>query len=98
MHPLTPSGRLGLVLHPSNDPAPVIEKLMSWARAHGKRVLVDARDAARVPDGVEPVSQAQLVDEADALVSLGGDGTMLGALRLAAGRARPLLGVNPGKL
>jgi NAD+ kinase len=98
MQTLNPAGRLGLVLHPSNDPTPVVEKLMSWARSHGKQLIVDSRDAARLPDDVEPVSEAQLVDEADALISLGGDGTMLGALRLVAQRPVPILGVNLGSL
>jgi NAD+ kinase len=98
MQTLKPGGRLGIVLHPRSDPTPVVEKLTSWARSHGKQVIVDARDAARVPADVEPVSEAQLVEEADALISLGGDGTMLGALRLAAGRPVPVLGVNLGNL
>jgi NAD+ kinase len=96
MSTLAPSGCLGLVLHPRRDPTPVVEKLTSWARSHGKQVIVDARDAARVPDDVEPVSEAQLIDQAEVLVSLGGDGTMLGALRLVAGRPIPILGVNLG--
>ena len=95
---LKPGGRLGLVLHPRSDPTPVVEKLTSWARSHGKQVIVDARDAARISDDVEPVSEAQLVDQADTLISLGGDGTMLGALRLVAHRPVPVLGVNLGNL
>ena len=96
MPPLNPSGRLGLVLHPSSDPSPVADKLTEWARSHGKQVIADARDAARLPDGVEPVSEAQLVEQVDAVISLGGDGTMLGALRLVARRPVPVLGVNLG--
>jgi len=95
---LKPNGRLGLVLHPRRDPSPVVDKLTRWARMHGKQVIADARDAARLPDGVELMSDAQLVDQADALISLGGDGTMLGALRLVAGRPVPVLGVNLGNL
>jgi NAD+ kinase len=98
MATLTPTGRLGLVLHPRNDPAPVVEKLTSWARSHDKQLIADARDAERLPDGVEPVSQAQLLDQAEAVISLGGDGTMLGALRLVAERPVPVLGVNLGNL
>jgi NAD+ kinase len=98
MPPLRSIWRLGFVLHPRSDPTPVAEKLTSWARSHGRQVIVDARDAARVPDDVEPVSEAQLVEQADALISLGGDGTMLGALRLVAGRPVPILGVNLGNL
>ena len=96
MPTLDPSGRLGLVLHPRSDPTPVVERLTSWARSHGKQVIVDARNAARLAGDVEPVSEAQLIDQADALISLGGDGTMLGALRLVAGRPVPVLGVNLG--
>jgi NAD+ kinase len=98
MPALKPSGRLGLVLRPHSDPTAVVETLTAWAHSHGKRVIIDARDAARVPDGVEPVSAAQLVDQADALISLGGDGTLLGALRLVAQRPIPVLGVNLGSL
>jgi NAD+ kinase len=96
MPTLEPTGCFGLVLHPRRDPSPVVERLTTWARSHGKRVLVDARDTARVPRDVEPVNEAQLVDQADAMISLGGDGTMLGALRLVAGRPVPVLGVNLG--
>jgi NAD+ kinase len=98
MPKIKPGGRLGLVLHPRADPTEVAEKLTRWALSHGKEVIVDARDAERVPDGVEPVSTAQLVEQADALISLGGDGTMLGALRLVAHRPIPVLGVNLGHL
>jgi len=98
MPTITPSGCLGLVLHPRMDPTAVVEKLTRWARTHGKQLIVDARDAARVPPGVEPVSQAEFVDRAGALISLGGDGTMLGALRLVADRPVPVLGVNLGNL
>jgi NAD+ kinase len=96
MPTLEPNGRVGLVLHPRRDSRPVVEKLTSWARAHDKQVIVDARDAARLPGDVEPVSEGQLVEQAEVLVSLGGDGTMLGALRLVAGRPVPVLGVNLG--
>jgi NAD+ kinase len=98
MPTLKPGGRLGLVLHPRSDPTPVVEQLVSWARSHGKQLIAHDRDAARLPDDVEPVSEAQLVGEADLLISLGGDGTMLGALRLVAGRPIPVLGVNLGSL
>jgi NAD+ kinase len=98
MPTLSANGRIGLVLHPRRDPTPVVGKLTKWARSHGKHVVVDARDAARVPGDVEPVSAAELVEQADALVSLGGDGTLLGALRLVAQRPVPVLGVNLGHL
>jgi NAD+ kinase len=98
MPPLKPAGCLGLVLHPRSDPTAVVEKLARWANSHGKDLIVDAANAARLPDTVEPVSEAEFVDRADAVISLGGDGTMLGALRLVAQRPVPVLGVNLGHL
>jgi len=47
---------------------------------------------------VTVVSDAELAERASAVVSLGGDGTMLGALRLVARRPVPVLGVNLGNL
>lgn len=88
--------RIGLVLHPTHDPMPAAEKIVDWAQSHGAEVLVDAKDAARCPDGVRGVASDQLAESADALVSIGGDGTMLGALRLVAQRPVPVLGVNLG--
>ena len=98
MPTLSAHGRLGLVLHPRRDPTPVLSKLTTWARSHGKRLIVDERDAARLPGDLEPVSETDFVDQAEALISLGGDGTMLGALRLVAQRPVPILGVNLGSL
>src|SRR5689334_12400539 len=46
----------------------------------------------------EAVTAAELRKRADLLVSLGGDGTMLRALRLADRQRAPVLGVNLGKL
>src|SRR3954454_9188290 len=98
MQTLKATERLGLVLHPSMDPTPVVEQLASWARSHGKQLIVDAREAPRLPGDVEAGSESGLVGDADALISLGGDGTMLGALRLVAKRPVPILGVNLGNL
>jgi NAD+ kinase len=92
------SVRIGLVLHPRRDPMPVAETIARWARSHGAELLIDTKDAARAPDGVRPVTAAELAQQADALVSLGGDGTMLGALRLVAPHPVPVLGVNLGRL
>jgi NAD+ kinase len=90
--------RIGLVLHPSRDPTPVAEKIVRWAQSHGSEVLVDVKDAERSPAGVRPVAAGQLAQDVDAVVSLGGDGTMLGALRLVAKRPVPVLGVNLGNV
>ena len=47
---------------------------------------------------VEHVAEPELVLDADLLVAVGGDGTMLHAARMAAARNIPVLGVNRGRL
>ena len=89
---------IALVLHPRRDPGLVLDAIGNWATSHGSRLLMRAADAARWDGGVTIVSDAELAERADAVVSLGGDGTMLGALRLVARRPVPVLGVNLGNL
>jgi hypothetical protein len=57
---LTATKRIGLILHPQSDPTLVAEKLVSWARSHGKQVIAEASDAARLPEGIEPVALSLL--------------------------------------
>lgn len=90
--------RIGLVLHPHRDDTTIMETVLGWVGSHGGRVLAREADAARCPAGIESVAEDRFLDELDALISLGGDGTMLGALRLAAHRPVPVLGVNLGNL
>jgi NAD+ kinase len=89
---------MALVLHPRRDPGPVLEAIGAWAASHGSLLLMRPADAARWDGAVTVVSDAELAERADAVVSLGGDGTMLGALRLVARRPVPVLGVNLGNL
>ncbi|HEX6715336.1 MAG TPA: NAD(+)/NADH kinase [Thermoleophilaceae bacterium] len=96
---MTPSARIGLVLHPGGTPIPAAGKVVRWAQSHGAEVRIDAKDAERCPsEGVRLVAPEELARGADLLVSVGGDGTMLGALRLAARDPVPVLGVNAGRL
>jgi NAD+ kinase len=89
---------IALVLHPRRDPGGVLDTIGQWSRSHGSRLLMRPEDAARWDGKPEVVSAAELAAHADAVVSLGGDGTMLGALRLVARRPVPVLGVNLGNL
>ncbi|WP_432511652.1 NAD(+)/NADH kinase [Kineococcus sp. SYSU DK001] len=91
-------GRLGLVVHPVRDTVEQALLVQAWAREHGKEVVGLRTDAARLPGSVALVGVEEFAATVDAVVSLGGDGTMLGALRLLVGRAVPVLGVNLGHL
>ncbi|MFU8895994.1 MAG: NAD(+) kinase [Gammaproteobacteria bacterium] len=67
--------------------------------AAGIRVLLDPEIRMEFPDlQVESLPEAELVAAADLVVAIGGDGTMLYASRLVAGRGVPLLGINRGRL
>ncbi|MCW0211928.1 MAG: NAD(+)/NADH kinase [Pseudonocardia sp.] len=90
--------RLALVLHPHRDLREVVAGIVSWADARGVELVVGAQDALRIDGGVLPVPADELADGATAVVSLGGDGTMLGALRLVADTPVPVLGVQLGHL
>ncbi|MEV4245983.1 NAD(+)/NADH kinase [Streptosporangium canum] len=89
---------VGLVLHPQRDSKVAIDTIVEWARAHGVTVLGLPDEVGRIDCSAVSVDTDTLVDRADLLVSLGGDGTMLRTMRLIAGRPTPILGVNLGKL
>jgi len=89
---------IAIVLHPSRDAGPVLDVIGGWMTAHGNRLLMRAADAERWNGDAVVVSDAELAERAGAVVALGGDGTMLGALRLVARRPVPVLGVNIGSL
>ena len=89
--------RVGMVLHPRRDSAEAIAKLLGWAAGHGAAVVGLPDEVGRIGGGVEPVDAAELAG-CDLLVSLGGDGTMLRAMRLSQPAGVPVLGVNLGRL
>jgi NAD+ kinase len=96
---VTPTARIGLVLHPGREPIPAAGRVVRWAQSKGAEVLIDVNDAERCPsEGVRLVTSDELARQVDLLVSVGGDGTMLGALRLVARDPVPVLGVNAGRL
>jgi NAD+ kinase len=88
----------GLVLHPQRDSAAAVEAVLGWATNRGVEILGIADEIGRLRCEATPVSPEELGRRADLVVSLGGDGTMLRAMRLADGAHAPVLGVNLGKL
>jgi len=89
---------VGLVLHPGRDCTPAMQTLLGWARGRAVTVLALDSERGRVPGPTEPAAPEGLADRSDLLVSLGGDGTMLRAMRLSCGTKTPVLGVNVGRL
>jgi NAD+ kinase len=61
--------------------------------------VAGAADVARLGlAGVRPVVVAELADGCDGIIALGGDGTLLGAMRLVHAEPVPVLGVDFGRL
>jgi NAD+ kinase len=89
---------IGLVLHPQRDSAEAVEAVLGWAAGNGTEVLGIGAEITRLRCAATSVSAEELGRRSDLLVSLGGDGTMLRAMRLADGHRAPVLGVNLGKL
>ena len=91
-----PPRRVSLVLHPRRDVSAAVATVREWADDNG--VMLRALDDPRLPESVARCDDGQLAQSCDVLLSLGGDGTLLGALRAAAPLGVPVLGVNLGRL
>lgn len=88
--------RAGLVVHAGRPSAIATARdLAAWLREHGvaTRALEGEFDGAD-----EGASTERFADALDLVVSVGGDGTLLRAARLAASGRVPLLGVKVGRL
>ncbi|HEX3782547.1 MAG TPA: NAD(+)/NADH kinase [Pseudonocardiaceae bacterium] len=88
----------GLVLHPRRDSAAAVSAVLGWAGERGIEILGIKEEIGRLDCTAIGVTATELGSRADLVVSLGGDGTMLRAMRLADGKRAPVLGVNLGKL
>jgi NAD+ kinase len=89
---------VGLVLHPKRDSADAVDAILGWAARRSIEVLGIDTEVERLGCAALAVPAEKLGGRCELLVSLGGDGTMLRAMRLADGQQAVVLGVNLGKL
>jgi NAD+ kinase len=89
---------VGMVLHPQRDSAEAVNAVLGWAARKGATVFGIEDEIVRLNCAATPVPASELAVHCDLLLSIGGDGTMLRAMRLADGQHSPVLGVNLGKL
>jgi len=89
---------VGLVLHPERDCNGAVTAILDWAAGSQVQVLGIDTEIRRLACTAEAVTAQELAAQSDLNVSLGGDGTMLRAMRLADRQHAPVLGVNLGKL
>lgn len=89
--------RIGVCLKPEQpDAKEVVGRLVAWAARHEIEVVVDAASAG---DIAAPTAEREaLCADADLVVAIGGDGTLISATRSCGTREVPVLGVNLGTL
>jgi NAD+ kinase len=85
--------RVGLVVHPSREIGVPLAALEEWAEEHGVEVV-----QLRTENSVREVAPFGELQSCDLVVAIGGDGTVLAALRAAAETSTPVLGVSCGSL
>lgn len=89
--------RLALVAHHQRREARVHAlSVAAWCTDHGVDFWMPAHDGNELE--LDEYASERSIGEADVVVSLGGDGTMLRSVELLRGLAVPLLGVNLGSL
>ena len=92
------SKSIGILTKPkSPEMKSTLEGVVTWLRERAISVLLDTTSAALLNER-GGIQKTQLAGQADVLLVLGGDGTILSAARLAADRSIPILGVNMGGL
>ncbi len=90
--------KIGLVLKSSIPAALELARtIISWAEKNGHAVLVEESSKNGFKNCTTASAQ-EIIDQADPVISLGGDGTLLGVARLIKQHSPVLLGVNFGRL
>jgi len=75
----------------------VLDVVTAYLEEQGKEILIDER-TAQVTDKYQPSTGAHIKENADLVVVLGGDGTLISAVRILGKKDTPILGVNLGRL
>ncbi|NCV55686.1 MAG: NAD kinase, partial [Betaproteobacteria bacterium] len=76
-----------------------LSSMVTWLRLRGVEVLAEASLVSGLGlTAVRSVSFADIATIADLVVSVGGDGTLLGAARQIGPKEVPLLGINHGRV
>ena len=82
--------------HTRPEVVPIIREAKKWLDKNGHNSWMPTADAA--PLGLSEFGADRSAQDADLLVSLGGDGTILRSVELLGGAPVPILGVNMGTL
>jgi NAD+ kinase len=99
MPPLPQYKTIGILSRPRRAIlAEIVPQLLNWLRERGVSTVIDAETACWLNRSDLGKTRHQIAQEADLLLVLGGDGTLLAASREAAPRGIPILPINLGGL
>ena len=93
--------KIGVIIGPQKPEAwAVLRDLQAWSESRGieLKARVIKETARLLQCALLAESNGQLAEDLDLLVTLGGDGTMIGAARFIGDRQIPVLGINFGFL
>src|SRR5246127_3278681 len=98
--PRTPAFKtIGIISRPRrSNLGEIVPQLLDWLERRGMATVIDTETANALSRGASGKTRHQVVEQAELLLVLGGDGTMLAAAREAAPRGVPILPINMGSL
>ncbi len=82
--------------HTRQEVVPLIRQTEKWLKKNGHQMWMPKSDAIAL--GLDEFGSDRSAQDADLLLSLGGDGTILRSVELLGGAPVPILGVNMGTL
>lgn len=90
---------IGIIINNEKKKAVAItEQIAGWLQKHGKKVMITRIGSETVNHGFVTCSEEKLAREAECIIVLGGDGTLLSCARTIAANGIPMFGVNLGQL
>jgi len=92
--------KIGLICKPdAPEIAQTIQSVHSFLNEMNLSIYIDAESAKYIAAANENIlNQQALVEQSDLIISIGGDGTLLGAARALVNSNVPLIGINLGRL
>ncbi|MBX7138830.1 MAG: NAD(+)/NADH kinase [Oligoflexia bacterium] len=91
--------KIGVVVRPGIEEAAKLAcELIAWAAKQRHEILLEQESKAVLGCDAATVASEELVTKADPIVTLGGDGTLIGIARHVRDKSPVLLGVNFGTL
>ncbi len=91
--------RIGIIANPRKPKAEeTLKKLVSYLNKKRKSIILDEASAKLIKCSRLGVKDNRAYARCDLIIALGGDGTLLRAVRILKGKEIPILGVNLGGL